>query len=525
MKKGVYSWSIIIISLGIILRLVPLVHNPLWTDEFWSLYFAKSLTWKEVFFTAPVANDIHPGFYYAIVKLLIPITNNAATLRSLTSLLPQLVVIVLLLIWGIRRLPHRLTLFVTAVFSFSPFIILFSWQIRMYSLMMLTTTISGIMLYEYIVYKNRRILLYMPLVTAISHSTHISGYLLTASLLLAVFARSYLIHKTVIHVLKEHATFFVVIFLTTIITLVPYYPFKFSSMFFRASWLPKTSPMDAVAMFPVAALGITTRLSPDAPGALPNHWITVVSVAIGILLLWQLGKIRSLARNNLIGMLILVLFPPLAVFIFSQLAPDLRVVPFVSRFVPRVNFYITRLFLPQTVFLYISASWMLYEALRTKKTRVLGLLATVVISIVWLINYIPMNIASPIEQLHATQRRRLLLTLDTPSVVFYPSYYSLALLDPEIHIPLDSIADIYNRSSQFEEFVKNSLDKNLVCASITSRPNDTRVSIVAIHEPSSFFQTFRGRFAEIMSGCCIMSHQSSYATIFTGSCRQGSDSR
>jgi hypothetical protein len=108
--------------IGLALRLYSAIVQPLWLDEIYSLYFANSYQPLNLIFHLP---DTHPGFYYLLIKIILPLSTNTLLLRTITSIIPSLIGIYLLY----RRLPSLSLLFFVLL---NPFLIHQSWQLRSY---------------------------------------------------------------------------------------------------------------------------------------------------------------------------------------------------------------------------------------------------------------------------------------------------------------------------------------------------------------------------------------------------------
>jgi len=129
MKNKIFIITIFII--GILLRLYPVIKQPLWLDEIYSLYFASNFSVFQILFHLP---DCHPGLFYLILKGLIAISLNPIFLRLSIATFPEII--------GCLIIQHRFKKpFLTTIFLLNPFFIHYAWQIRMYGLVFLFTII------------------------------------------------------------------------------------------------------------------------------------------------------------------------------------------------------------------------------------------------------------------------------------------------------------------------------------------------------------------------------------------------
>ena len=144
--------------IGIFLRIYPAIIQPLWLDEFYSLYFASKFTLLQLIFGLP---DVHQGGYYLFLKFVLLFTTNPFLLRFFTSVLPGLIGCYLLYILT-KNKPLSL------IVLFNPIFINFSWSLRMYGL---TTLLSVLFLYIlYLNYSPKKLLLFAVISTFFSFS-------------------------------------------------------------------------------------------------------------------------------------------------------------------------------------------------------------------------------------------------------------------------------------------------------------------------------------------------------------------
>jgi 4-amino-4-deoxy-L-arabinose transferase-like glycosyltransferase len=125
-------WLVILVALG--LRLVRLDFQPLWWDEGWSLYFARSGVGAMLERTAV---DIHPPFYYLLLHLWTGVLGSASYIVRLLSVLVGTATVALIYVTGRVLLGKRGGLLAALLFAISPFHIYYSQEVRMYGLVTL----------------------------------------------------------------------------------------------------------------------------------------------------------------------------------------------------------------------------------------------------------------------------------------------------------------------------------------------------------------------------------------------------
>ena len=138
MKK--YLYLLVIITIGLILRLI-FIDKPdgLWNDEYVSWMIA-SAPFSEGFWTG-VKNQCHMPIYYLYLKAFINIFGNNDTLLRLSSVLPGIIAIPVL--YSIGDLKDKKTGYFCAFFAaISSFLIYYSQEVRIYSLLFLISSLS-----------------------------------------------------------------------------------------------------------------------------------------------------------------------------------------------------------------------------------------------------------------------------------------------------------------------------------------------------------------------------------------------
>jgi 4-amino-4-deoxy-L-arabinose transferase-like glycosyltransferase len=123
---------VILAALG--LRLGQLAFRPLWWDEGWSLYFAKTDVSSLLQLTAV---DIHPPLYYLILKLWIGIVGPSPIAVRLFSVLVGTAAVPLLYATGRRLWGGTAGLVAALLLAVSPLHIYYSQEVRMYGLVTL----------------------------------------------------------------------------------------------------------------------------------------------------------------------------------------------------------------------------------------------------------------------------------------------------------------------------------------------------------------------------------------------------
>ncbi len=148
-KDKILILNIIIIILGTIFISLGAFHTNIWFDESYSVAISNH-SFSEIWNIG--GNDVHPVFYYMMLKIVSLIFGNNILVFRLFSVVP----IVILSILGITHIRkdygERTGIIFSFLTLFLPIIAAYSSEIRMYTWVMLFVTITAI--YANRIYKN-----------------------------------------------------------------------------------------------------------------------------------------------------------------------------------------------------------------------------------------------------------------------------------------------------------------------------------------------------------------------------------
>lgn len=137
-RRPFWQWVSLLTVIGLLLRLPNLGRDSLWLDEAIS-YLATDLTLFE--HLSNQLQDPHPPFYYLLLTIWrIVVPDNDFSLRLLSTLC-NLLLIPVIAYFALDLFKHRSTALLAAVMvTLSPFHILYSHELRMYTLLMFLVT-------------------------------------------------------------------------------------------------------------------------------------------------------------------------------------------------------------------------------------------------------------------------------------------------------------------------------------------------------------------------------------------------
>lgn len=486
------------------LRLIAIQEKPFWIDEAWTLYFAHTYSYQKLLLEAPVFNDIHPGLYYTIVKSLLVSSPGLETLRAITSFLPQSVALLAFLFWCLRRKLAPLTVLLSVgALSLSPFLIHYSWQLRMYSLTLLWTSIISIITADFLFHRSSWSTLYLLLpLFILANITDMNGYPLALSVWTVIFIIKIILPNASRRETGQFMLWTACLIIATGITLAPYIPFRAAQLFHRASWLAPPSGVYALRAFPLTTLGLDTSLFPNNGWGLAWPAIAAIGILIAssLLCIWFLRHVSKKVQRIYSTVLILLFLVPAGGYIFSHVSPMARYIPLLRTIVPPISIYLPRFFVPQALLLHIVLAITLSYCIQKGRAFVRSLAIIVIITtlIVWTLTYQTINMVTDTDTRTSLVTNETMKTIDPVGTIFYPGYFSLFMLHPKFRTPPQSVASSFANSNRFEEAIKTNAG-NTYCA---QNKQDKSFSLFTTMMIPSFFSPFAGNLNDFTRQFC-----------------------
>ena len=125
------KWFLLIIIIGTLFLVMPHFNKYLWFDEAFSISLSsKSL--KDIWFIS--GDDVHPVLYYIILHFILLFTNNNIVVAKFFSIIPITILGILGYTHIRKDFGEKVGLFFTIFSFFSPIIVSYAGEIRMYSL-------------------------------------------------------------------------------------------------------------------------------------------------------------------------------------------------------------------------------------------------------------------------------------------------------------------------------------------------------------------------------------------------------
>ena len=291
-KVNIKYIHILIIVLGILFIAIPAFHSNLWFDESYSVAISNNHTFQEIW--SIDGHDVHPVFYYWMLKVVSLIFGNNIICYRLLSVLA----IAILGILGYTHIRKDFGEKVGAVFSLLvytlPINIVYASEIRMYGCAMLFVTIMAI--YAYRIYtgkssiKNWIIFAIFSLISAYTHYYGLMAAGIVNILLFIWILKNAIKHKQFTLDLKKFI-------IQAVIQILLYLPWILSlllqmSQVSNGFWIGIKFPDTLIEMFTfqfTGNLGDTIHI---------NNWIAGIYGIIFCIYLWYIVHKNKKQENR-----------------------------------------------------------------------------------------------------------------------------------------------------------------------------------------------------------------------------------
>ena len=179
------NWIIILIfCLGAFLRFYHLDFQSVWLDEICSINEANpNINWSDLEKTILVS-DPHPPLYFAVLKILFSILGYTTIVARSFSAVIGCMGILAIYYLGKILIDKKLGLIAAFLLSINSFHIYYSQEVRMYSLLFLTTTVSFIFLVTFLRNKTFKNAVFYGFFTGLMIETQFFGLFVLLSQLL-----------------------------------------------------------------------------------------------------------------------------------------------------------------------------------------------------------------------------------------------------------------------------------------------------------------------------------------------------
>lgn len=448
-NKKYYLLTATIILCGLVFKFFIANLQPLWLDEQYSIFYATQFKSDELL--ANFSIDVHPGFYYFFLKNILKFTIDKTLLRTITSILPQFLGILLLGWFYFKQKKNKELILTTFILSFNPFFNHLSFQLRNYSLVFLFTIITFIYLQHWL--KQRKILFLILTIGSLlmGNMIHYLMYIFSFFTLIFISLKLKALN------LKK-----LLFFLTTTLIIIGQFftsngfssPQQYKHQFEDTGWIALPSLHNIPKVY-LTSLGMAT----DVMNTATNYrWLSSIIfystlLVIAFALAKQKPKINSLTQQ----LLILSLLPILGILLASFLLTFLSHRFFIHQFIPRISLFLPRIQLPFVILFWIFISEMTATHWINIKRKIKNKYIysfVIILSIYWgVLNYhlnINNHLSSDIRQ---ESIKKLLNNNHNDNLPFYlwPHWMWLEAIDLNQLEEVSAIGKLKKQSEKFEQ--------------------------------------------------------------------------
>lgn len=442
--------------------------QPIWLDEQYSLFFAKTFSPSQLMIHFTV--DPHPGLYYLCLKLLLRFSNNLFVVRLVSSVIPSFLGLATLLFYGFKHHHRRSLLLFGPMLFLNPLVINLSWQLRMYGVVIFFTCIFYVFLDRWIHTKNLKWLLLLTPILLTGPLFHYSLIWLTIGLLCLISLDTGL-RRTSTTQLWALTTFILLCFEL-------YLTSGSSKKLDFVGWIP-TPNIASISSNYLTLLGLSGDFFSKHLIANTIDFIMVFCLILGLLAVIK----QKLYQNKFF--LFFGLLPCLVILVCSFAFPTLSHLPFFYHFVPNASLFIPRVHLP---FLILGTIYLTEKITLKKQSRILLALITGI----WIVNSFSYNVLRNQTSNDVPAQVQSILKMDQQTLLF-PRWLEIENINP------NSLDQTYTISSKMknELEIETAINRgDFICNLVTNK----NISVDLIQNQADFAMT-RHLNAQLQT-CC-----------------------
>ena len=323
-----------------LLFLWAIFKQPLWGDELYTIYFAKTTSSVDLL-TNFIDSDT--GVFYIYVKLLLIKFNNPVALRFFASLLPFFLA-GLILFFSKNLRNKRVIIPLILFFSFlNPFIVHVSWQLRTYGLVLFFCSLAYVLFSMWVNKRDFFLLLVLGVVLAAGGAFHQS------LLIFAFFLWFYIIFHflNTSFVKRLILIFFIGVTIFTELKLLA--SVNLAEQYKSGNWI-------AIPNFRNIPDVLATSWGLAVDVHANNNKFTFYDFVFYLLVLCALVMIffffKKLVKNKrFVEIIYLVFLPYVSIIVTSYVLPRLSAFENLGSIIPNTSIFLPRVFLPFTLIL------------------------------------------------------------------------------------------------------------------------------------------------------------------------------
>lgn len=496
MKKNHLYWLFffLIFVIGLAIRIVAIVRQPLWLDEQYSLFFSQSLNPVQFFISTP---DIHPGLYYFFVKLAVHLSSNVYVLRMFTAFLPSVIGTAILLItcriW--QKFTPLMLMLSFVLLWLNPFLINFSWQLRMYGMLLLMISLVWFFANKWIASSfTSRDFIPLLLFIILGQATSYVFFLWTFSFVLFLLSQK----MKWTHAKKNYHLLIISLF-----TIIQFCFQSFGQVkeeFLAASWIQQPNMARIISIIKtIFGFQFDTMLNEAS-----STWLELLfSLSIAYIILKL--SVYLIEKRSFI---FLVLLPSSIILSLSFLLHFLSQRYFIHQFIPDISLFLPRVFILQYVMLAVLMPKMLARTYANKSLYII--ISAFFFSIIWITQ--AMIFWNPIytSKDQSNQIKIINNIKDKSELILFPSWSAMELIYNPNQINSDFIK-IVNQSELFEKKIIEYIQNRRIDFRCEIFVTDT----ILYKKNAVINKSIRSsEFEKIILGCCKKSDSNNNYVLF-----------
>lgn len=491
-NKKYYLYLSLILLFGVGIRLYWSHLHPIWLDEQYSLLFATQE--NSLGLLMGFSKDVHPGFYYLILKSLLPLTTNLFLLRIIAAVIPQIVGVLILVLMVGKEINRKTALALAIVFTANPFFVHQSWQLRNYGLIFLITGVSYILATKLRQHFNKKNLILLITTLFIGNMSHY-----------VMFIYSFCIGLYLILTSNKTKKMKGVILALTIAALAGQFALhnglpqatEFKSQFIQASWIYKPS-LNQIPWVYLISFGLVGNQDYFFSQHSEINLLSYFIVGWFFTFTYKNGTQKQRKRLKM-----LVFLPLFIILATSTLLPFLSQRLFFHQFVPNLSIFIPRIHLPFIIIFWIHLLSILINKITPvikKRTRILITAIFIFVVSYWL--YLPQQAYLYTHEITLERQESLQKILNlslNKKLYLWPHWMWLEAIIPERLSQIDQIKQLQQQSRKIEgEFTQTT---DLSCSTLSQ-------SRFFIYTPDSKTELeLHGQIYQTVNDCCQISQK------------------
>lgn len=484
---------------GLAIRIIAIVEQPLWLDEQFSIYFARTLPWLQFFVSTP---DSHPGLYYFLLKIALYFSEDVSVLRFVTVLVPTLCGTALLVLvahtW--QKLSGWALVAIIAGLWLNPFLVNYSWQLRMYGLLVLGVGLSFWSTQLLLKKFNKKNALIVIICFIFLQATSYIAYFWTLGWLVWQ-----MLHLSKKRWSNAHN-------LVLFIAINAFFQFMIQSagqvkttFYWAVSWVTTPTWTNGSALLKTVLGFDFNMMLVDITFGIQDA-LLVLLILIGAFMIVKKYFTHEQASDGYL--LSFIVIPTAAIILLSFGLPFLSQRFFLHKYIPDISLFLPRVFIPIYLML---AIFFVKKVEELSLNKIVTSIIFIGIISVWIVSWnrftVPINVTTDYQVL---EEKISQYTAEYTNVLWLPSWFKITTIQPATIIsPIFELQ--LEHSKKIEAYIIENYDENKNLQSCDPVRN---AHIIMSSVSSLNLEADQLKMQKYISSCCTMKSSQKKATIW-----------